>query len=204
MTISNNLTALSTHAPHPTQRDEFIAAYKHLLEAGISEASISFMGDSAGGGLCTNAALHLSSMSLSQPASTILVSPWLDMAMTAFEGGSHSVTSDYFVQANDAVPGLVKLFLGNGYQPTDPLANPLYRDVKDVGRLHRQLIFVGAAEFALHDSKTWASLCRNAGVELDLQIEWGQLHIWAMGSRWIEPGLRTRTDKKIIDCIEGK
>ncbi|CZT14615.1 uncharacterized protein RCC_12209 [Ramularia collo-cygni] len=194
---------LSTEAPHPRQRNEFIAAYKHLLEAGVSASQISFMGDSAGGGICTNSALHLPSLSLPQPASTILVSPWLDMEMNAFQGGSHAVMSDYFVQANDAVPGLVKLFIGKDYKPTDPAVNPLYQDVKVIESLNPQLIFVGAAEFALYDSKTWASLCRKAGVKTNLQIEWGQLHIWAMGSKWIEPALRMRTDNRILDWMEG-
>lgn len=125
----------------------------------------------------------------------------MDIALTSFEGGSHAVTSDYFTQANTAVPVLAKMFRGN-YAADDPEVNPLYAQENDLKGLNPQLIFVGGAEFALYDSKQWAELCKRAEVQHELHIEWGQLHIWAMGSQWIEPGLRARTDARILDWIE--
>ena len=160
------------------------------------------MGDSAGGGLSINSALHIkNSLQLPQPSCTILISPWHDMALSAYEGGNASVCSDFLVSANIGVPLMAKAFLGP-YAPDDPDVNPLFRSVEEVKGLCPQLVFVGAAEFALSDSKDWARLCKRAGVECELQVEWGQLHVWALGSRWIEPELRRRTDERIVGWME--
>ena len=130
------------------------------------------MGDSAGGGLSINTALHVKiTTDLPQPACSILISPWLDMPLSAYEGGNSAVCSDFLVSANQAVPLMANAFLGP-YKADDPDVNPLYRSLDDVTGLNPQLIFVGAAEFALSDSKDWARKCREAGVECELQVEW--------------------------------
>jgi acetyl esterase/lipase len=95
---------------------------------------------------------------------------------------------------------MANAFLGP-YKANDPDVNPLYRPIDEVKRLNPQLIFVGAAEFALSDSKDWARKCREAGVECELQVEWGQLHVWALGSKFIDPELRRRTDERIVEWM---
>lgn len=122
------------------------------------------------------------------------------MAMTAYEGGNLAVESDYFIMANEAVAPLARLFSGD-FAPDSPEVNPLSRQPEEIYGLSPQLILAGAAEFALYDSKAWAKLCEAAKVHHQLHIEWGQLHIYAMGSRWIDPMIRKRTDLKIISWI---
>jgi acetyl esterase/lipase len=95
---------------------------------------------------------------------------------------------------------MANAFLGP-YKADDPDVNPLYRSIDEVKGLNPQLIFVGAAEFALSDSKDWARKCREAGVECELQVEWGQLHVWALGSKFIDPELRRRTDERIVEWM---
>lgn len=173
----------------------------------ISESNIIFMGDSAGGGLSVISALHAHEESLPQPAGSILISPWIDMSLSAYEGGNLAVMSDFLVAANTAVPAMAKSFLGV-YAGTDPEVNPIYRPLDQIKGLNPQLIFVGAAEFALSDSKDWARRCKDAAVKCELHVEWGQMHIWAMGSSFIKPELREKTDTRMVDwmieCVRGK
>lgn len=154
------------------------------------------------GGLSVLTAIELKRQSLPQPAAAVLVSPWIDMAMSAYEGGNAAVETDYFLQANQAVPALVKLFIRER-SPTSPEVNPLYCPVSELDGLCPQLILVGGGEFALYDSKRWAEVCAQAGVEYKLNIEYGQLHIYAMGSKFVSPAVRHKTDSMIVEWLKA-
>lgn len=123
------------------------------------------------------------------------------MASSTDKGGNASVESDYFVMANQAVPKLARSFAGS-YELDSREVNPLCRSSEELRGLCPQLILAGGAEFALSDSKGWARACDDAGIPHKLHIEWGQLHIYAMGSRLLSPGIRQRTDLEIIDWIK--
>ena len=124
------------------------------------------------------------------------------MAMSAYEGGNAAVESDYFVGANNTVVSLISLFIGDR-SPFSPEVNPLYRHPTELAGLCPQLVLVGGAEFALYDSKRWAELCKSAGVECSLHVEWGQLHIYAMGSAFVLPAVRRKTDHRILEWISS-
>lgn len=124
------------------------------------------------------------------------------MAMSAYEGGNAAVETDYFMMANEAVPALVSLFTG-GLPPDSPEVNPLYCPPTDIKGLSPQLILTGGAEFARRDSERWAEKCSEADVKHKLNIEWGQLHIYAVGSKFTAPEVRRKTDHLIIDWIKN-
>ena len=68
--------------------------------------------------------------------------------------------------------------------------------------LNPQLIFSGGAEIVVEECKDLDALLTKADIKHELVIEWGQLHIYAMGSSWIDPKVRTKTDAKMFDWIE--
>lgn len=158
--------------------------------------------DSNLGGLSVLSAIELRRLGVPQPAAAVLISPWIDIALSAFEGGNAAVESDYFVMANEAVPRLARLFAGS-YELDSPEVSPLLRKPEELRGLCPQLILAGAAEFALSDSKAWARMCADAGVPHKLHVEWAQLHIYAMGSRFIDPHVRRRTDLQILHWIHS-
>lgn len=166
----------------------------------IPSSNIMFMGDSAGGGLSVLSAIQAQQEQLPQPAGSILISPWVDMSLSAYEGGNQAVMSDFLANANTAVPVMAKAFLGV-YSSTDAEVNPLLQPLQRINGLNPQRVFVGAAEFALSDSKDWARRCQEAGVKCELHIEWGLMHLWALGSNFIEPALREKTDARMVDWI---
>lgn len=153
------------------------------------------------GGLCVLSSIHCQYQGLPQPAGSVLISPWMDMTLRAHAGGNALVETDYVVHANRSTPALVSQWMRD-YPPDAPDANPLYRRADEILGLSPQLILVGGGEFALHDSKEWAALCARAGVKHRLVCEWGQLHIYALGSRWLAPVVRQQTETSIIEWIK--
>lgn len=109
--------------------------------------------------------------------------------------------TDYVVGANTLTPIFAKKWL-NGISPISPEVNPIYRKPEELEELNPQLILVGAGEFALQEAKDWAARCSKAGVQHEIICEWGQLHIYALGSAWIAPSVRERTDQSIIAWIK--
>lgn len=194
---------LSSQAPHPAQLECFTAAYNYLLGIGVDSSNIVFMGDSAGGGLSTLTAISLlrSSATNPQPSACILISPWLDLSGQIYdqEGGNALIETD-FVDANAIVPVLSAMFIGKN-DPKHPGVNPLLNKPEDLIGLCPQLVLVGGGEFALQDSKAWAILCRAAGVKVELIVERGQPHIYAMGSKWLEPEVKKKTEDKIVQWM---
>lgn len=158
-------------------------------------------GDSAGGGLSILTGHRALRSSVSQPAGYILISPWMDHSGEPFEGGNGLVETDYVITANKMVPQMSAAFT-NGLPGTSPEINPLFFDIQEIKGMSRQLILVGAAEFALAEACRWASRCKKAGVEHNLIREYGQVHIYAMGSKWIAPSVRNKTDMLILDWIQ--
>jgi acetyl esterase/lipase len=125
----------------------------------------------------------------------------MDMATSTYIGGSPTVETDYLVGGNIAVPWMAAQFRGS--IPGDsPEVNPLYCQPSAIRGLSPQLILVGAAEFALYDSKKWNEVLTAANVKHNLVVEWGQLHIYAMGSTWVDPKVRAKTHNTIIDWIK--
>jgi acetyl esterase/lipase len=130
----------------------------------------------------------------------------MDMSMRSHNGGNALVETDYIVTANKVCPMYVAQWL-NGIPGRTPDVNPLYRQPGEIRGLNPQLILVGAGEFALQDSKDLAELCSRAQVPNQLICEWGQLHIYALGSAWLEPAVRRKTDATIMSwmkqCLGG-
>jgi acetyl esterase/lipase len=125
----------------------------------------------------------------------------MDMSLRSHEGGNALVETDYLVNANRVCPIYAAQWL-NGTLGTLQDVNPLFCKPDELQGLNPQLILVGAGEFALQESKDWATLCNEAGVPKQLVCEWGQLHIYALGSAWVEPSVRQRTDAAIVSWMK--
>jgi acetyl esterase/lipase len=126
----------------------------------------------------------------------------MDMSMPAHEGGNALVETDYIVNANRVCPIYVARWLKD-IPGTSPDVNPLYRQPAELEGLNPQLILVGAGEFALQESKDLAKLCNQAQVQHEIRCESGQLHVYALGSAWLDPAVRRRTDATVIDWMRS-
>jgi len=156
----------------PAPVDDTLAAYRQLLAQGIAPGKITVAGDSAGGGLVVAALVAIRDAGLAQPALGWCISPWIDM-----EGLGASMTfnaaTDPTVQ-KDTILEMAGLYL-NGADAKNPLAAPLYADLKGIAPL---LIQVGSIETLLDDSIRLAGRAAAAGVPTRLDI-WPEMpHIW--------------------------
>jgi acetyl esterase/lipase len=150
---------------HPAPVDDAATAYGWLIDRGIAPGHIALTGDSAGGALAVTTLLRARERNLPMPAATMPLSPWVDMEITG-ETLVSNREKDVLVQ-KEIVEGLAATFLGEGGNRKDPLANPLYADLKGLPPMYIQ---VGGDETLLDDSRRLAERVRQAGGDVRLDV----------------------------------
>ena len=167
---------LAPEHPHPAAVTDALAAYRWLLEQGTAPDDIVVAGDSAGGGIAVALLLKARDESVPLPRAGVLMSPWVDLAMTA-----DSVTTRVDVDVRQDPAGTrwcAHQFLA-GQDPRDPYASPLYADLTGLPPLYIQ---AGDWDTLVDDSHRLADNARHAGVEVRLDVFPEMLHahqIWA-------------------------
>lgn len=152
------------------------------------------------GGCCLLSSIELKRLRIPQPAASIMVSPWFDMALSSFGGGNALVETDYIVTANQGVPLFAKRWIGD-IDGTSPEVNPLYCDPTDFQGLPPQLMLVGGGDFVVPECRDLARLFRVAGLRHEMVVEWGEFHLYALGSKWVHPEIRRKTDAHILGWV---
>jgi epsilon-lactone hydrolase len=159
----------------PAALDDALAAYGWMLGRGLEPGNIAFAGDSTGGNLVLAAMLALRERGLPLPVSAALMSPWTDLAATGASYVSRAEADP--IHQRPMILALAKNYLGRQGDPCDPLVSPLHADLKDLPPL---LIQVGDRETVLDDSVMFADKARAAGVEVELQVWDGMIHVFQM------------------------
>ncbi len=157
----------------PAALDDAVAAWQGLLAEGADPGRCAVMGDSAGGGLALALLLRLRDMGVALPAAGVALSPWTDLAMTGKSFQRNA--ADDPMENPDDVPFLVRCYLGEGGDPRNPYASPLYGDPKG---LPPTLIQVGSDEILLDDSVRMAGRMRQAGCLVEIEIWQRMPHVW--------------------------
>ena len=168
----------------PAALSDSLAAYGYLLGQGMKPANIAFAGDSAGGNLVLATMLSLRDRSEPLPAAGALMSPWTDLAATGASYTSRAAADP--IHQRSMILALAKNYLGDNGDPYNPLASPLYADLKGLPAL---LIQVGDRETVLDDSTMFADVARAAGVDVELQVWDAMIHVFQMfGAELAEAG----------------
>jgi monoterpene epsilon-lactone hydrolase len=159
----------------PAPLEDAVAAYRWLLDQGLGAEDVVLAGDSAGGNLVLAAMLSLRQRGARLPAAALLMSPWTDLAAT---GASYISRADADpIHQRPMVTALAKNYLGGDGDPRDPMASPLYAELAGLPPL---LIQVGDRETVLDDSVMFAEKARAAGVDVELQVWDGMIHVFQM------------------------
>jgi monoterpene epsilon-lactone hydrolase len=159
----------------PAALDDALIAYQHLRDQGLGSADIAFVGDSAGGNLVVAAMLAARDRGLPLPDAGALMSPWTDLAATGASYQSRAEADPIHQRA--MILALAKNYLGRDGDPRHPLASPLYADLAGLPPL---LVQVGDRETVRDDSTTLAARAKAAGVDVDLQVWDGMIHVFQM------------------------
>jgi acetyl esterase/lipase len=163
---------LAPEHPFPAAVHDTVAAYQWLLACGTPPEQIVMGGDSSGGGLALAAMLWLREHALAVPAAGVLLSPWLDLALTGSSIQSHA-TIDPLV-SQESLRLAASYYMGDA-DPKTPLASPVYADLRGLPPL---LIQVGAHEVLLSDSTRLAEQARAVGVDVTIEVWDAMWHVW--------------------------
>ncbi len=163
---------LAPEHPFPAALEDTIAAYRWLLEQGISRSRIILIGFSAGGGLALSTLVSLRDAHVALPAGAVLISPWTDLAGT---GESVVTCAEADPWLTDEMNRYHAALYAGGKDLRHPLISPLYADMHGLPPL---LIHVGSDEIMLDDSKRVAERAKAAGVEVTLEVWEGLWHVF--------------------------
>jgi len=163
---------LAPEHPFPAALEDTIAAYRWLLEQGISHSRIIVVGFSAGGGLALSSLVSLRDAHIALPAGAVLISPWTDLAGT---GESVMTRAEADPWLTDEMNRFHAALYANGNDLRHPLISPLYADMQGLPPL---LLHVGSDEIMLDDSRRVAERAKAAGVEVTLEVWEGLWHVF--------------------------
>jgi acetyl esterase/lipase len=174
---------LAPENPFPAAVEDSTAAYEWLLSQGIAAGNIIIAGDSAGGGLTVATLMSLREKELPLPAAAVLISPWVDLAIT---GDSIISKADIDpMVTKEALTEMAEAYLGNA-DPRTALASPLYADLDGLPPV---LIHVGTAEILLDDAVRMAERAGKAGVDVTLNTAEDMCHVWHFFSAMLPEAL---------------
>lgn len=164
---------LAPEHPFPAAIEDCVAAYRDLLDQGVASASIAFVGDSAGGGLCVTSCLKARSEGLPLPGAIVTFSAGLDYTRTGESADTKDGVDPFFTRESFRASG--DMYLG-GADPRQELLSPaIYADLKGFPPL---LLQVGTNELLLDDSTRLAKRARDAEVDVILDVTANVPHVF--------------------------
>lgn len=161
---------------YPAQLDDVTAAYRWLLDQGINGAHVALAADSSGAGPAIAMMLRARDQRLPLAAAVMLMSPWVDMAVTSDTYESNRAKEPFFQK--EVVAMLAGMYLRDT-DAKDPLASPLYADLSGLPPMYIQ---VGGDETLLGDACRLAENATTAGVDVRIDVYPSQLHTFQMGA----------------------
>jgi epsilon-lactone hydrolase len=170
---------LAPEHPFPAQIEDTVEAYRWLLKQGFKPRNIATAGDSAGGSLAVAVVLRLRELGEPIPGAVVGLSPWVDMEMNGVTLESNKATDPLIDR--DMVNPLVDGYLGLQGNPKDPLANPLYADLKGMPPMY---VSVGTYETLQDNGERLAERAREAGVDVTLEqaVKMQHVHTFMAGA----------------------
>jgi acetyl esterase/lipase len=165
---------LAPEHPCPAAIEDALAAYRYLLESGVSGGKIVIAGDSAGGGLTIAVLQAIRDQELPRPAGGWAVSPWVDLTGTS-ETMTAKAARDFMISAAN-LQDTAALYAPGG-DVSDPRATPLNASFEGLPPL---LIQVGSSETLLDDALSLARKASLADVDVRLETWSRQQHVFQM------------------------
>jgi acetyl esterase/lipase len=169
-------TLLPQGGAFPRPVVEGVTTYQWLLDQGIPAGRIAFAGDSAGGHLAMTVQLRARGQGLPLPVATMLLSPWIDLAVTG-ESLEYNEGKD-LIFTKQWITDMAAGFL-NGHDPRDPAAGPLHADLSGFGPIY---IHVGDQELLLDDSRMLAKHAQQYGIDVQFDEFPDQQHSFQMAA----------------------
>jgi acetyl esterase/lipase len=163
---------LAPEHPFPAQLEDAAAAYRWLLDQGVSPGNIATAGDSSGGNLATTVCLRVRDEGLELPAAIVSLSPWYDMEVDGPTLDSNASADS--LGRRELYENLAEQFLGS-HTRSDPLANPLHADLTELPPIY---LACGTEEVLQDNAERFAQLATDQGVDVTLEVAEGMQHVY--------------------------
>jgi acetyl esterase/lipase len=186
---------LSPEAPFPAGLIDAHEALKALRAEVGDDAVVIVGGDSAGGGLAAALGVLCTAQGRPRIDALVLLSPWLDVRVTAATYASNAATDPMF--SKESADIAAELYL-QGFDATHPLASPLLAPVEG---LPPTLVSVGKGEVLLDDSLLFHEKLVKAGVQSTLSAIDGMDHV-AVVQSLSKPGA-AETFEEVVKLVES-
>ena len=164
---------LAPEYPFPAAVEDSLAAYRYLLRMGRSPAGIVPVGISAGGTLVLSMLLAARDVGVAMPAAAVALSPATDMLFLGESVLSHQET-DWLTPGH--LTGILEDYIA-GHDPTDPLASPLYADLRGLPPL---LVQAGGAEILIDGIEAFVNAAERQGVPVTFDCVEEMFHCWQL------------------------
>ena len=170
---------LAPRSPFPAALDDAYAAYRRLVSGfGFAPTEISFIGESAGGGLALALCHKLKAENYPLPREVVAVSPWADLTFGA-DRPAHQRSYNYKKALDPSLDEVLLHQYAEHYAPgrdrRDPLISPLFGDVSGFSRT---MIVAGGDELLLDDAERLYFKLLEQGVECELLVGQGMWHVY--------------------------
>jgi epsilon-lactone hydrolase len=163
---------LAPENPHPAAADDALAAYRGLLETGVSQERIALFGESAGGALALGTLVAARDAGIPRPAAGVLYSPWVDLTLSGASMDAKAPV-DHLL-ARDSLQGAVYGYVGGG-DPASTSVSPLFAELRGIAPL---LIQCGSHEVLLDDATRLAAAAAAADVAVQLDVSPEMPHVF--------------------------
>jgi len=161
---------LAPDAPFPAGLNDALGALRALAEE-AGDLPLLVGGDSAGGGLAASLGVLSQAGLAPRIDGLILLSPWLDLTVSAPSYAANAATDEMF--SKDAAAAAAELYL-QGFDPTHPLASPL---LAELASYPPALISVGNGEVLRDDSDRVHEKLKALGTPVELSAIDGMPHV---------------------------
>ena len=157
--------------PYPAALEDTLAAYRGLLDSGITADRIGFVGDSCGGGIALAALCSLRDAGDPMPACLVGLTPWLDAEQTGLSAVEPRGV-DPFVETQ-WIRERFKNYAGTSGDLQDPLLSPIHSDLAGLPPIY---LSVGGIDTTADDSIRLAERGRQAGARIIVDIAGEMVH----------------------------
>ncbi len=162
--------------PYPAAIDDTYKAFMGLGSKGIDAQNVIVGGDSAGGGLTLALLMKLRDNAQTLPKAAIAISPWSDLAATGLSRIERE-DLDPMLSSKGEVEA-ISFIVGQDHV-RDPYISPYYGTYEGLPPL---LILVGGREVLFDDSARVAEKAKQAGIEVELDVNEGMFHVYPVFS----------------------
>jgi acetyl esterase/lipase len=156
---------LAPEHPFPAALEDTVSAWRWLLAQGFAPERIAFSGDSCGGGIALAALVSLRDAGEPLPAAAVSLSGWFDLTASG-ESAREPLGVDPFVDP-EWIRRRGRDYVGDGGDPRDPLASPLYADLRGLPPLFLQ---AGQVDVCRDDATRMAAAAARQGVAVTLDV----------------------------------